>query len=287
MKGVNRKSLKLLSLIPILLISTIVLNIQSTATAQVTPNVFIDPPESSANPPDTFIISVNITNVEDLYSYDVRIQWNRYLLQCLSANEGPFLSSNGPTIFLAQIYADYVIVACSFLGGYSASGSGTLFTANFKALDIGTCALDIYESTLLDPTLTPISHTSEDGYFSTTATANLVKKSAWPEHHHFDISKDEDGYQNLTGKVKNLGPIDLKICVEFDLVRDDGYITVAQTPTVVVLAGTEVNLVAMLGPLTNDDVGKYAVNATCWYSYAGDSWAQGTKTKAFSFAAVP
>lgn len=284
MKG---KSLKWLSLFPVLIISFSI--ITSIVAAPVTlPNVYIDPLEVSVDPINTFTINVKIEAVVDLYSYDVRIQWPRNLLQVLSATEGPFISSANPTIFLSKIYPDYITVACTSLGAVpGVSGDGTLFTVNFKVLDAGACTLDIYQSTLLDSTLAPMSHTSADASFETAAKANLVKKSAWPEHHHFDISKDEDGYENLTGKVKNLGTLDLMVYVEFNLVRDDGAVSISQTPTVTVLSGTEVDLVAMYGPLNGTDVGKYYVNASCWYSYTGTYWAQGTKSKAFSFAAVP
>jgi hypothetical protein len=35
------------------------------------------------------------------------------------------------------------------------------------------------------------------------APVDLVRRAAWPEHHHFDISRDEDGSQRLFGKIKN------------------------------------------------------------------------------------
>lgn len=284
MKG---KSLKWLSLIPVLIIGfSVIIN---TATAPVAlPTVYVDPPEISANPGDTFTINVNIKDVTDLFSYDVRIKWQRDLLQILSVTEGSFLSSVNPTYFLAKSYTDYTIVACTTMAAVPGiSGSGTLFTVNFKVLDAGKSALDIYQSTLVDSGLNPMDHTAEDGYSYTTAEANLIRRSAWPEHHHYVVSKDEDPYQNLTGKVKNLGPLDLMVYVEFNLVRDDGRVNITQTATVVVLPGDIVDLTAMFGPITGIDVGKYYVNASCWYSYTGNYWAQGDKMKTFSFAAVP
>ena len=280
------KSLKLLYLLSVLLISFPIIY---TATAPVTlPTVYIDPPETTGNPGDTFIISVNIKDVVDLFSYDVRIQWPRDLLLCLGASKGTFLAGQpGGTIFLPKIYPDYIIVAETTMGAYpGVSGSGTLFTVNFEVLDAGKCTLDIYQSTLLDSTLSPMDHVSEDGSFSTLAEANLVRRSAWPEHHHYVLAKDEDAYQNLTGKVKNLGTIDLKVYVEFNLVRDDGKPDVVATAITVVAPGEIVDLTAMFGPLTGLDAGKYAVNATCLYSYTGNYWAQGTKMKTFSFAVV-
>lgn len=284
-KGVKRKNLGWLILTSMLIASFSMINI--VAAPVTLPTIYIDPSEIIANPGDTFTINVNINDVVDLYSYDVRIQWPRDLLQCVSATEGPFLTAN-PTIFLPKIYVDYIVVAATSMGAIpGVSGSGTLFTVNFMVLDAGKCTLDIYQSTLLDHTLTPIDHIAQDGYFSTAAEANLVKKSAWPEHHHYAVSKDEDAYQSLYCKVKNLGTINLKVYAEFNLVRDDGKVDIAQSAEIVVLPGEEVDMTAMFGPLTSLDAGKYYVNGSCWYSYTGTYWAQGSKMKAFSFAVVP
>lgn len=284
-KGVKRKNVELIILISMLIVSFSMINI---ATAPVTlATVYIDPSETIANPGDTFTINVNIDAVVDLFSYDVRIEWPNGLLQCLGATEGPFLTVN-PTIFLPKIYSDHIVVAATSMGAIpGVSGSGTLFTVNFLVLDAGKCTLDIYQSTLLDSTLTPIDHVAEDGDFSTAAEVNLVKKSAWPEHHHYDVSKDEDVYQSLYAKVKNLGPIDLKVYVEFDIVRDDGKVYIVQSAEIVVLAGQEINMEAKFGPLADLDAGKYYANGSCWYSYTGSYWAQGIKMKSFSFAVVP
>lgn len=285
-KGVKRKNLEWLILTSMLIASFSMINIVTAPETLAT--VYVDPPEASANPGETFVISVNIQDVVDLYSYDVRIKWPRNLLQCLGVTEGPFMEGQPSKIFLPKIYPDYIIVALATLGAVpGVSGSGTLFTVNFMVLDAGKCTLDIYDSTLLDHGLGSINHVAEDGYFYTAAEANLVKKSAWPEHHHYDVSKDEDSNQSLYGKVKNLGPINLKVYVEFDLVRDDGKVDIAQTAEIVVLPGEEIDLTAMFGPLTELDVGKYYVNGSCWYSYTGNYWAQGDKMKAFSFAVVP
>lgn len=288
MKG---KGIKLLSLVILL---SIALSVVSIAQAQST-SVYIDPAESTANPCENFTVSINIQDVTGLYSYGIKISFDRYVLEVVSVTEGPFLSSAAPTAFVKKIYASYIDVGCTMLGAYpGASGSGTLFTVEFHVKDTGTSDLDMFYSVLLDPTLTQIPHTASNGYFYTEAEANLVRRSAWPEHHHFVVSKDEDynattdeAQQTLNAKAKNLASThDLYVYVHFEIVRDDGYVASATTETVLVSPGVIVELSADF-TVNSTDAGKYAVTTKCYYSWTGTYFTQGDKVKTFSFAVVP
>lgn len=288
MKG---KDTKLLSLV---ILFSFALSVVSIAQAQSTA-VYIDPEENTANPCETFTINVNVQDVAGLYSYGIKISFDRYILEVVSITEGPFISSGAPTAFVYKIYAGYIDVGCSTLGiSPGASGSGTLFTVTFHVKDAGTSDLDMYYSVLLDSTLTQIPHTASSGYFYTTAKANVVRRSAWPEHRHFVVHKDEDynattdeAKQTLTAKVKNLASThDLYVYVHFEIVRDDGYVASANTETV--LIGPEVILELSTDFTVNStDAGKYAVAAKAYYSWTGTHFTQGDKVKTFSFAVVP
>ena len=287
MKG---KSIKLLSLVILL---SIALSVVSIAQAQST-SVYIDPEENTADPSETFTINVNVQDVTGLYSYGIKISFNRYVLEVVSVTEGPFISDGASTAFVKKIFATYIDVGCTTLGASpGASGSGTLFTVEFHVKDAGTSDLDMYYSVLLDPSLAQIPHTASSGYFYTTAKANVVQRSAWPEHHHFVVHKDEDynattdeAKQTLTAKAKNLGPVDLYVYVRFEIVRDDGY--VASVNTEAVLVGPDVILELSADFTVNStDAGKYAVAAKAMYSWTGTYFTQGDKVKTFSFAVVP
>ena len=251
------------------------------------PLVYVDPAESTANPTEFFTINVNVQDVTDLYSYGIKVGFNPQLLQVDSYTEGSFIQSVNPTFFSVKIYFDYVDVVCASLGAVpGVSGSGTIFSITFEVVDAGTCALDIFYSVLIDSTLTAIEHESASGEFYTSASANLVRRSAWPEHHHYVISKDEDTYQTLSAKVKNLGPIDLYVKVVFDIVRDDGFLVTVSTEPIVVTPGTIETVSADL-PLTGADAGKYYAAAKAYYSWSGYYYSPGKKNKTFSFAVVP
>ena len=289
----REKKIKWLSLILVLVVSYAALN---AVFAPVTvANVYVDPTENVYNPGDTFTVDINIADVVDLYSWGIKVSWDRDLLVVTDVTEGSFLALQPDgTAFVKKIYRDYVDVGCTTLGDwFGITGSGTLMTITFDVLDAGKTSLEIFYSVLLDSVASAeISHTVEDGSFETLVAANLVKKKAWPEHHHFDVSaqlaKDGDSNQTLFSLVKNTGPAgyDLYVYVAFEIVRDDGVVGTPTSDVVIVSPGVQVSLTADYGPLGGLDVGKYYVSASCWYSYTGTYWAQGEKVKTFSFAVV-
>ena len=268
-------------------------SVVSVAYAPVTlPLVYVDPAENTANPCETFTININVQDVNALYSFGVKISFNRFVLEVTNVAEGPFLSDVVSTAFVYKLFSDYVDVGCTTLGASpGVSGSGTLFTVTFHVKDAGTSDLDMFYSVLLDPTLTAMPHDTASGYFYTTAKANLVRRSAWPEHHHYVVHKDEDydgtwANQTLNAKVKNLGPIDLYVYATFEIVRDDGFVATVNTEVVLVGPNTIVNLSGDF-TVNSTHAGKYAVTAKAMYSWTGSYFTQGEKTKSFSFAVVP
>lgn len=278
--------------LPLILSLLMVLSIASIAFAQELPLMYVDPPEVSQNPPGSFTVSINIQNVIDLFSYEAKLGYDPNILEVTSVVEGPFIKdqTTSPlgTLFSTVMGADYVYAVCVTMGKYPGiTGSGNLFNVTFNIVDAGACDLDLYESTMLDSTGTLMSHDVADGVFETPARGNLVRRSAWPEHHHFVVSKDEDGNQTLNAKAKNLGTIDLLIMIVFDIVRDDSLVESVSSDAVLVAPGTIVEFSADFGPLEPADAGKYYVSARAYYSWSGDNWYPGVKVKTFSFAVVP
>lgn len=269
----------------------VVLSMITVAFAQTT-SVYVDPATSTGNPGDSFSININIQDVTMLYSYGIKMGFNRYVLEVTSVTEGPFLSDAVSTAFVAKVFPDYIDIGCTTLGvSPGVDGSGTLFSVTFLVKDTGDSLFDVYYSVLLDPSLTAIAHTTTNGFFEGAATANLVRRSAWPEHHHFVVSKDEDfdgvyANQTLNAKVKNLATIDLYAYATFEIVRGDGFVATVITDTVLVIPDTIVELTGDF-TLNGTDAGKYAVTTKVMYSYSGSYYTQGAKMKGFSFAVVP
>jgi hypothetical protein len=282
MKGEIRQ----LSLILLILV---VLSGASIAYAPVSlPLLYVDPADNVAEPGESFTLNITIQDVTDLYSYEFKLGFDSGILAVTSVDQGPFLTGPLGTLFYPQLKPTYVYVAHLILGGYpGVSGSGVLCSITFDVIDAGACALDLYETIMLNSTGTIMDHDVADGHFETLACANLVARSGWPEHHHFDVSKDEDAIQTLNAKVKNLGPIDLYVKVAFDIMRDDAYLITVSTDEVSIAPDTIMELAADFGPLIPADAGKYYVSAKAWYSWSGTHWSPGEKIKTFSFAVVP
>jgi len=116
--------------------------------------------------------------------------------------------------------------------------------------------------------------------------ADLVKRQAWPEHHHYDISKDEDESQTLNARVENLGNRTAWVKVVFNTTKDNGTTSIIETDVVNIDPGETADLSADFGPLTDLDRGKYTVSARCLFSQDLIVWGQGRREKTFKFNVV-
>ena len=267
----------------------------NVAAAPAATTIYIDPPKSSVAPMETFSVNINVADVTGLSSWEVKLKFDPGFLKVVGAFEGHFLSDVGLTYFVSSPDVNYIIVGCLLLEPVTASGSGTLATIQFLVEGEGKCVLAVYDTILLDIDLVEILHSVEDGYFSNVMVADLVRRSAWPEHHHFVVSKDEDGIQTLHSKVKNLGEGYGFIRVNFTVWKLDG------TPVSITAKYTVDGIETKIAPgeivpisiglwesrETAWEPGKYSVSGTCLYSITGDTWKMGEKVKAFGFAVVP
>lgn len=141
----------------------------------------VDPLLYSKNPGESFTLDVNITNVIDLFSYEVYIGFDGTILEAVDAKEGPFIkdgtTSPYGTFFSYTPSMSYIYVVCTTLMRYpGVSGNGTLFNATFTVKTAptpgtGTSALHLYDTLLYNST-TPvpfeIPHRTYDGTFYTT-----------------------------------------------------------------------------------------------------------------------
>ena len=133
--------------------------------------VSVVPSQIERNIGESFTVNITIVDVVDLFSWGIKVRWERRLLDATSITEGPFLKDQPDgTAFAKKIYNSYIDVGCSTLGNWlGVSGSGTLMTVTFNVTGKGATELEIFYSNLLDSATPPvlINHTVEDGYFYT------------------------------------------------------------------------------------------------------------------------
>ena len=128
----------------------------------------IQPSSSTISVGQTANVSVNISNVSDLFAFQFDIGFNPAVLSAASVSEGPFLPSGGTTTFVPGTI-DNVGGLISFtadaLNGAipGVSGSGMLATLHFNAFAVGTSPITLENVTLLDSNFGSIDFTSTAG----------------------------------------------------------------------------------------------------------------------------
>ncbi len=288
----------------LLWLSVLLMLIISTATtslvnAPAATKIHVDPPSTTEIIGEYITINVNVADVTGLSSWEFWLSWDNTVLEYSSVTEGPFLQSVGPTYFVTKLFptppapSSFMSVGCMLMVPATASGDGTLATFEFLVIGEGSCILDVYDTKLLDANVVNMAHTVEDGYFSNTVVGNLVRRSAWPEHHHFVISKDEDHIQTVYGKVKNLGGGYGFLRVNFTVWKMNGIPIEVICKYMVddvetrIAPGTILQMSVDLWASGEAwEPGKYYANASCLYSADGVTWKVGEKAKTFSFAIV-
>jgi hypothetical protein len=169
----NRK--KIIIIISCLIIATILLaylvisiTMNKPTTVKHT-TLYVDPQRTEREVGQDFFINISISNVTDLYGWQLQLSWNKTILDVVSETEGTFLRSRGTTFFYPIINATgYVKLDCNLVGNVSGvSGNGVLATIQFRVIGSGKCDLYLYETILVSSSEKSIVHTVKSGKFST------------------------------------------------------------------------------------------------------------------------
>ena len=141
------------------------------------PVLSVDPVSSTFGTGDSVTISINISNVTDLYGFQFDLTFAPGTLSAVSIDEGAFLPLVGSTFFLPgsidNTLGIIAFTADSLLGpGPGSDGNGTLAVLTLKGLTTGTSSLDLSNVLLLDSNLNPISVNLQNG--SVAVTSNTV-----------------------------------------------------------------------------------------------------------------
>jgi len=127
------------------------------------------------------------------------------------------------------------------------------------------------------------------GLVTPTVEATLANRKAWVEHHHFDLSKDEDGRQTLYAKILNTGEETVTTRAVFRLMKSGAVEPANVTDEIIIDPGdkavVEVNS-RMFGE--EADAGGWVVIASLeYYNPYALVWQTSELTKTLKFTIVP
>ena len=156
---------------------TIGLTIHSVSAQTTTLSI----PSVAENPSDvgsTFTVPVQISDVTDLFGFDINITWNNALITFVSLNNASLSTvwTAGEFDATYQTGAGYVRYAAVATGkpGYTGAGPQTLFTLTFTIVEADNFPLSTYlhffAVKLSDSNANPISATLSDGTYTMSAT---------------------------------------------------------------------------------------------------------------------
>jgi hypothetical protein len=168
----NRRAIIVACLLAILVVVVLVYVILSSPSSTV---LSVEPRTVHEAVGQTFTVNVSISNIADLYGWQIDCSWNQSVLNVTNVIEGPMLRSSGNSTFFSpevDAAAGNLSALCTrknSLGSsvVGVSGSGTLMTIQFKVIASGECDLNLYNTQLLDSKIQTISHTVQDSHFST------------------------------------------------------------------------------------------------------------------------
>ena len=170
----NRKIIIVACLVAIL-VAVLAYVILSSPPSSPSTVLSVEPQTVQGTTGQNFTVNVSISNVTDLYSWQVELSWNPSLLNVTNVMEGPMLKSNGNITFFSPVVnnaAGNLSALCTRLYSFGSNvtgvnGNGTLMTAQFEVIGSGACDLNLYDTQLLDSNNAAISHTVQSGHFST------------------------------------------------------------------------------------------------------------------------
>ena len=153
-----------------------------------------------------FNVSVNVAEMEDLYSYELYLNWSAPVLNVTSIVEGDFLKSQpGDTVFHQEIHNDegYIRVRCERTGTAGVSGGGTLANITFQVESIAKSTLHLYDTSLFAPDGNPLRHMTIDGFFNNVKIHDIAVTDVTASPALLEPGGADPVYINVT--VENLG----------------------------------------------------------------------------------
>lgn len=175
--------------------------------------ILIDPTVSTANPGETFWIDINVEAVDDLYGWQVKVQYEigTRVVGAIAVEEGGFLWGPDGTAMAYSVdpIGGVVDIGCTILGDWpGTSGNGLLARVQFAVTEAGESDLILIDTVLLDSNLDEISHQTRDGFFDGANVELVMINIGARDKHVGDIAEfnvkvqNEDSSQALYAKAR-------------------------------------------------------------------------------------
>jgi len=154
----------LLLIITGIIAACLLMNTSNTGTT-----IYVDPDRVVRSIGQDFVVNISISNVANLYAWELKLGWNMTVLELVNVTEGTFLEKTGPTVFSSRLNEtyDHVVIDCTLLGNSTgADGSGVLASIQFHVKNEGACDLVPYDGKFIDTSDKMIAHAVNTGRFS-------------------------------------------------------------------------------------------------------------------------
>ena len=149
-------------------ISLIVIVLSITFVSAAT-SVYVDPASKTVGSGEEFSIDVKITTTESIWAGSFILKFDPSFIQAYLSSEGDFLKQGGsstyPIIGINNITGEIKYDSTRFGSSSGATGTGTLFTVNFRAIaSSGSSSLNVTKAQLLKyPDLSEITASTTEG----------------------------------------------------------------------------------------------------------------------------
>jgi hypothetical protein len=167
----NKRAIAVACLLAILVVVVAYVILSSPSSTVL----FVEPKTVQGTIGQDFTVNVSVSNVADLYGWQLELGWNSSLLNVKNVIEGPLLKSSGNSTFFSPVVnnaAGNLSALCTRLLSFGSSvtgvsGHGMLMTVQFEVIGSGACDLNLYGTQLLDSNERYIGHTVQDSHFNT------------------------------------------------------------------------------------------------------------------------
>lgn len=176
-------------------------NVISNAVIAVSPDKIID---STLEPCNNFTVDITVTEAVNVNSWELKLFYNREVLNISQVEFGSFLQSAGSTNqVVQQLTDDYnethgvAWLTEALVLPTSASGDGVLARIVFHVKQIGESNLTLADTMLIDPSGQLLDHTCFSGYFNNMLMAKIFIEPA----EIFDPTLTPGAMLNVTVKM--------------------------------------------------------------------------------------